>query len=113
MKSTRISEEELKQIQEENARKLEEESQQRKERAKQKLEEMKQRELDEAAPKARSALAARWEEKIKSRTGGKVSTTENRTTVMSDVSLQPIPATCHKPTKSLEHVLWPHPPLCS
>ena len=50
------------------------------------MEEMKKRELEEATPKARSALAARWEEKIKSRTGGKISTSENKTTVMSDVS---------------------------
>ena len=87
MKSSRITSEELKHIQEENAKKEALESQQRKERAKQKLEEMKQRELDEATPKARSALAARWEEKIKSRTGGKIGTTENKATVMSDVSL--------------------------
>lgn len=87
MKSSRMSDEELKRVQEEKAKKLEEESQLRKERAKQKLEEMKQRELDEATPKARSALAARWEEQVKSRSGGKVSSTANRTTVMSDVSL--------------------------
>lgn len=75
-------------MQEENARKEAVESQLRKERAKQKLEEIKQREMDEATPKARSALAARWEEKIKTRGGGgKISTTENKTTVMSDVSL--------------------------
>lgn len=86
MKSSRITSEELKQIQEEHARKEAEKSQLRKDRAKQKMEEIKQREQDEATPKARSALAARWEEKIKARTGGKVSTTENKTTVLSDVS---------------------------
>lgn len=85
-----MSDEELKRIQEENAKRLEQESQLRKERAKQKLEEMKQRELDEATPKARSALAARWEEQVKSRSGGKVSSSANKTTVMSNVSLHTV-----------------------
>ena len=52
------------------------------------MEEMKQREIEEATPKARSALAARWEEQVKSRGGGgKITTAQNKTTVMSDVSL--------------------------
>ena len=53
--------------------------------------EIKKREIDEATPKARSALAARWEEKIKSRNGGKVGTTQNKSTVMSDVSFKIYP----------------------
>ena len=88
MKSHRLTDEELKQIQEEHAKKEAQESQLRKERSKKMMEEMKRRELDELTPKARSALAARWEEQIKSRTGGgKITTSQNKTTVMSDVSM--------------------------
>lgn len=88
MKSHRLTDEELKRIQEEHAKKEARLSELRKERAKKMMEDMKQKELEEATPKARSALAARWEEQIKSRTGGgKLTTSQNKTTVMSDVSL--------------------------
>ena len=89
-----MSDEKLRRIQEENAKRLEQESQLRKEKAKQKMEEMKQRDLDEATPKARSALAARWEEQVKSRSGGKLNSTANKTTVMSDVSLHSVGWCC-------------------
>ena len=88
MKSHRLTDEELKKIQEEHAKKEARLSELRKERAIKMKEEMKQRELEEATPKARSALAARWEEQVKSRSGGgKLTTSQNKTTVMSDVSL--------------------------
>ncbi len=42
-----------------------------------------ERELEESRPKARSALAARWEESVKSRSNGKVSSAKNRDTVLT------------------------------
>ena len=87
VKSSRLTDEELKRIQEEHAKKEAALSELRKERAIKMKEEMKQRELEEAAPKARSALAARWEEQVRSRSGGgKLNTSQNKATVMSDVS---------------------------
>lgn len=87
VKSQRLTDEELKRIQEEHAKKEATLSELRKERAKKMMEDMKQRELEEATPKARSALAARWEEQVRTRSGGgKLTTSQNKATVMSDVS---------------------------
>ena len=87
VKSQRLTDEELKRIQEEHAKKEAVLSELRKERAKKMIEDMKQRELEEATPKARSALAARWEEQVRSRSGGaKLTASQNKATVMSDVS---------------------------
>ena len=84
VKSQCLIDEELERIQEEHAKK---EAELQKERAKDMMEDMKQWELEEATPKTCSALAARWEEHIRSRSRqGKLTTSQNKATVMSDVS---------------------------
>ncbi len=83
IKSTRLTEGELETKRHEKALIDQHESEQRKERSRQLKETMKQQEIDELKPKARSALAARWEERIKARSEGKISREGNKTTVVS------------------------------
>ncbi len=49
---------------------------------------MKQQEIDELKPKARSALAARWEERIRARSEGKITREENRSTVITGKGME-------------------------
>ncbi len=49
---------------------------------------MKQQEIDELKPKARSALAARWEERIRARSDGKITREDNRATVITGKGMQ-------------------------
>ena len=84
MKESRLTEEELHLKQEEMARRNAEESRLRKERAQKFRMEEKQRELEEMRPKAKSALAAKWEESVKSRSIGKSMTRDqHRATVLT------------------------------
>ena len=78
---SRLSEADIRRNFEEMARKNEEESKQRKEKGLKMRENMKQQEIEELKPKARSALAARWEESVKSKTKGNKE--EQRATVVT------------------------------
>lgn len=70
IKETRLSEAEIQQLQREKNRREEEERKQRVEKHRHSMEITRQREFEELKPKARSSLAARWEEQIKSRSQG-------------------------------------------
>ena len=84
IKETRLTEEELQQKQEELAQRKLEEARLRKERGEQMRRDDKERELEELRPKARSALAARWEESVKARSNGKsVSRALHKSTVLT------------------------------
>jgi len=81
VKESRLSDEEIRRNFEEIARKNEEESKQRKEKGVKMRKEKQQQEIEELKPKARSALAARWEESVKAKTKG--SRGEHRATVVT------------------------------
>ena len=84
---SRLTEAELKQKQEEAAQRQLEESKLRKERGVRMRREDKEREMEEHRPKARSALAARWEESVKSRSNGKEGRALHKSTVMTGVKV--------------------------
>jgi hypothetical protein len=65
VKKNRLDEDQLKELEEEMTKKEVIERKMRIEQAKQRKEENIQREIEENKPKARSALAARWEEQVK------------------------------------------------
>ena len=84
----RLTEEQLHQKQEEMAQRQLEESRLRRERGEKMRQEDKDREIEELKPKARSALAARWEESVKSRSNGKrISRELNKATVLTRTGL--------------------------
>lgn len=83
IKKSRLTEEELETKIREKAIADQQASEERREKSRQVKEAMKQQEIDDLKPKARSALAARWEERIKARSEGKVSREGNKTTVLS------------------------------
>ncbi len=83
IKKNRLTEEELEAKKREKVLADQRESEQRKEKSRQVKEAMKQQEIDDLKPKARSALAARWEERIKARSEGKITRESNKATVLS------------------------------
>lgn len=83
IKSTRLTVKELEAKKREKALKDAQESEQRKERSRQLKERIRQQELENLKPKAQSTLAARWEERIRARSEGKVTREENKATVLS------------------------------
>ncbi len=84
VEESRLTEDEIRQNFEEMARKNEEKSRERREKGVRMREERKRYELDELKPKARSALAARWEESVKAKTNG--GRQEHRATVVNRVT---------------------------
>ena len=83
IKSSRLTDEELEAKRREKARQDQQEAEVRKERSRQAKEAMRRQELEEMKPKAQSALAARWEERIRARSEGKISREENKATVLT------------------------------
>ena len=82
--ASRLTEEELRQKQAEQAQRQQEEARLRRERGEKMRKDDRDRELEELKPKARSALAARWEESVKARTSGKPqSRDEHKATVIT------------------------------
>ena len=80
---SRLTEEELHQKQEEMAQRQLEESRLRKERGEKMRHDDRDREIEALKPKARSALAARWEESVKARSNGKGGRALQKATVMT------------------------------
>lgn len=78
---SRLTDDKIRQNFEDMARKNEEDSRVRREKGVRMREEKKQQDLEDLKPKARSALAARWEESVKAKNaGGKE---EHRATVVT------------------------------